>query len=99
MAYPVGGFDQHEGLGPLAGRHSPGRRESRARPYDRTDRGRGRVGTKDRRAVEQADRLGTPPQRWQAQAALARALYTTGDDNGAELAFAASTTVVQDVAA
>jgi len=52
-----------------------------------------------RLAVEQADRLGTPPQRWQAQAALARALYTTGDDNGAERAFAAATTVIQDVAA
>jgi class 3 adenylate cyclase/tetratricopeptide (TPR) repeat protein len=52
-----------------------------------------------RLAVEQADRLGSPPQRWQAQAALARALYTTGDDNGAERAFAASTTVIQDVAA
>ena len=52
-----------------------------------------------RLAVDQADRLGSPPQRWQAQAALARALYTTGDDNGAERAFAVATTVIQDVAA
>src|SRR5256886_2089480 len=51
-----------------------------------------------RLAVEQADRLGSPPQRWQAQASLARALYATGDDNGTERAFAAASTVVQDVA-
>ena len=52
-----------------------------------------------RLAVEQADRLGSPPQRWQAQASLARALYATGDDNGAERAFAAASTVIQNVAA
>jgi len=52
-----------------------------------------------RLAVQQADRLGSPPQRWQAEAALARALYASGDDNGAEQAFAAATTVIQDVAA
>jgi len=45
-----------------------------------------------RLAVDQADRLGSPPQRWQAQASLARALYTTGDDNGTERAFAAAST-------
>ncbi len=52
-----------------------------------------------RHAVDQADRLSSPPQRWQAQASLARVLYTTGDDNGAERAFAAASTVIQDVAA
>ena len=52
-----------------------------------------------RLAVEQSDRLGSPSVRWQAQAALGRALYATGDDNGAERAFAAATTVIQGVAA
>jgi class 3 adenylate cyclase/tetratricopeptide (TPR) repeat protein len=50
-------------------------------------------------AVELADRLGAPPLRWQAQAALARALYATGDDRGAERAFAAASRVIQDIAA
>jgi len=50
-------------------------------------------------AVAQADRLGAPPLRWQAQAALARSYYATGDDNSAERAFAAASTVIQDVAA
>jgi len=50
-------------------------------------------------AVEQADRLGAPPLRWQAQAALARALFATGDDKGAEQAFVAASTVIHDVAA
>ncbi len=52
-----------------------------------------------RLAVEQADRLGSPPLRWQAQAGLAQALYATGDDNGAARCFAAASTVIQDVAA
>ena len=49
-------------------------------------------------AAEQADRLGAPLLRWQAQAALARALYATGDDNGTEQAFAAGATVIRDIA-
>ncbi len=52
-----------------------------------------------RLAVEQAEQLGAPPLRWQAQAALARGLYATGDDYGAERAFAAASTVIRDVAA
>ncbi len=50
-------------------------------------------------AVQQADRLGAPPLRWQAQAALARAMYATGDDKGAESASVAASTVILDVAA
>jgi len=50
-------------------------------------------------AVQQADRLGAPPLRWQAQAALARALYATGDDKGAEQAFVVASKVIHDVAA
>ena len=34
-------------------------------------------------AVEGADRLGHPPTRWQSRAALGRALYAVGDDDGA----------------
>jgi len=52
-----------------------------------------------RLAVEQADRLGPPPLRWQAQATLAQALYAIGDDNGTARCFAAASTVIQEVAA
>ena len=52
-----------------------------------------------RLAVEQADRLGSPPQRWQSRAGLARALYRSGDDTGAERAFADAGTVINNVAA
>jgi len=52
-----------------------------------------------RLAVEQADRLGSPPQRWQSRAGLARALYQSGDDTGAERAFADAGTVINNVAA
>jgi tetratricopeptide (TPR) repeat protein len=52
-----------------------------------------------RLAVEQADRLGSPPLRWQAQAALGQALYATGDDNEAAGCFAAASTVIHDIAA
>jgi tetratricopeptide (TPR) repeat protein len=40
-----------------------------------------------RNAVALADELVNPPARWQALAALARTLYTFGEDEGAEAAF------------
>ena len=40
-----------------------------------------------RTAVEGADRLKHPPTRWQAWAALGRALYAIGDDDGAATSF------------
>jgi class 3 adenylate cyclase/tetratricopeptide (TPR) repeat protein len=51
-----------------------------------------------RTAVEQADRLSSPPQRWQTRAALGRALYATGDDNGAEQALAGAAGVIREMA-
>jgi tetratricopeptide (TPR) repeat protein len=52
-----------------------------------------------RRAVEIADRLGSPPARWQSRATLTEALYSTGDDNGAQEAFRDASAIVHDVAA
>ena len=52
-----------------------------------------------RLAVEQSDRLRSPSVRWHAQAALGRALYAMGDDNGAEHAFAAAANVIHAMAA
>jgi tetratricopeptide (TPR) repeat protein len=52
-----------------------------------------------RLAVEHADRLGAPPLRWQAHAALGRALYATGDDRVAEQAFEQASTIIHEVAA
>jgi tetratricopeptide (TPR) repeat protein len=52
-----------------------------------------------RMALEQADRLGEPPKRWRAEAVLGRALYATGDDNGAQEAFAAASAIIREVAA
>jgi tetratricopeptide (TPR) repeat protein len=52
-----------------------------------------------RLAVEQSDRLGSPSVRWPSQAALGRALYATGDDKGAEHAFAEATSVIHGIAA
>ena len=40
-----------------------------------------------RTAVEGADRLRHPPTRWQAWAALGRAFYSIGDDDGAATSF------------
>ena len=50
-------------------------------------------------ASEQADRLGSPLLRWQAQAALGRALYALGDDTGADRAFEASSSIIREIAA
>jgi class 3 adenylate cyclase/tetratricopeptide (TPR) repeat protein len=50
-------------------------------------------------AVADADRLGSPPGRWQARAALGRALHAAGDDEGAERAFRESAEIIRDVAA
>jgi class 3 adenylate cyclase/tetratricopeptide (TPR) repeat protein len=52
-----------------------------------------------RLTLEQADRLGSPPLRWRGRAALGKSLYATGDDNGAEQAFAEASTIIKDVAA
>jgi tetratricopeptide (TPR) repeat protein len=52
-----------------------------------------------RLAVEQADRLGSPSQRWPAQAALGRALYASGDDMGAEQALAQAAGIIRAMAA
>jgi tetratricopeptide (TPR) repeat protein len=52
-----------------------------------------------RLSVEQADRLGSPPQRWQSQAALGRALYASGDDKGAEQALAEAARIIRAMAA
>jgi class 3 adenylate cyclase/tetratricopeptide (TPR) repeat protein len=51
-----------------------------------------------RLAVEQSVRLGSPSVRWQAQAALGRALYATGDDNAAEQAFVEAANVIRAMA-
>jgi tetratricopeptide (TPR) repeat protein len=61
--------------------------------------GRGAEATPELRlAVELSVRLGSPSVRWQAQAALGRALYATGDDNGAEQAFAEAANVIRALA-
>jgi class 3 adenylate cyclase/tetratricopeptide (TPR) repeat protein len=52
-----------------------------------------------RLALEQSDRLGSPPLRWRGSAAMGKALYATGDDAGAERAFSDASTLIQDVAA
>ena len=52
-----------------------------------------------RLAVEKSDRLGTPPLRWQARAALGRALYASGDDMGANDAFGQAASVIEAMAA
>jgi class 3 adenylate cyclase/tetratricopeptide (TPR) repeat protein len=52
-----------------------------------------------RLTLEQADRLGSPPLRWRAHAAMGKALYAAGDDGGAERALSAASTIIRDVAA
>ena len=46
-------------------------------------------------AVEGADRLGHPPTRWQAHAALGRARQSLGDDEGAAAAFEEAATTIR----
>jgi class 3 adenylate cyclase/tetratricopeptide (TPR) repeat protein len=46
-----------------------------------------------------ADRLESPPTRWQARALLGRALYATGDDKRAAVAFGEAATLINDFAA
>jgi tetratricopeptide (TPR) repeat protein len=50
------------------------------------------------RAAAQADALGSPSIRWEVLAALGRAQYAAGDDNAAESAFSAASTVIRDIA-
>jgi class 3 adenylate cyclase/tetratricopeptide (TPR) repeat protein len=52
-----------------------------------------------RTAVAEADGLGSPTGRWQMRAALARALFAVGDDDGAERVFREASQVIRDVAA
>jgi tetratricopeptide (TPR) repeat protein len=51
-----------------------------------------------RAAVEGADALKTPTLRWQHRAAFARALYMTGDDDGAETAYREAAEVISSYA-
>jgi class 3 adenylate cyclase/tetratricopeptide (TPR) repeat protein len=50
-------------------------------------------------AVQLADGLGSPPGRWQGRAALGRALFETGDDNGAAEVFREAAGVIHAMAA
>jgi class 3 adenylate cyclase/tetratricopeptide (TPR) repeat protein len=50
-------------------------------------------------AVDGADRLGTPSGRWDALAALGKALYTRGDDEGAAAAYHQAAEVISAFAA
>jgi class 3 adenylate cyclase/tetratricopeptide (TPR) repeat protein len=52
-----------------------------------------------RAAVSGADGLGNPAGRWRARADLARALYETGDDEGAAGAFRVAAGIIRDAAA
>jgi class 3 adenylate cyclase len=52
-----------------------------------------------RTAVSIADELGSPPGRWQSRAALGRALFTTGDDDGAAVAYREAGDVIRSMAA
>jgi class 3 adenylate cyclase/tetratricopeptide (TPR) repeat protein len=62
--------------------------------------GRGEEGLVElRTAVNVADRLGTPSGRWQSGAALAQALYETGDDDGAASAYDRAAQVIREFAA
>jgi class 3 adenylate cyclase/tetratricopeptide (TPR) repeat protein len=64
------------------------------------DLGRGPDGVAElRAAVAVADELISPPGRWQARAALARALYATGDDEGAEASYRDAAEVIRGFAA
>jgi class 3 adenylate cyclase/tetratricopeptide (TPR) repeat protein len=59
--------------------------------------GRGEEGVSElRAAVEGADALGTPSGQWEALVALARALYETGDDDGAASAYGQAARVIKE---
>ena len=49
-------------------------------------------------AVEQADRLDSPPLRWRSRGALGKSLYATGDDSGAEGAFGEASKIIRELA-
>jgi tetratricopeptide (TPR) repeat protein len=49
-------------------------------------------------AVQDADRLGSPPGRWKTRAALSRALYALGRDDEADRAFREASDVIREVA-
>jgi serine/threonine protein kinase/tetratricopeptide (TPR) repeat protein len=48
-----------------------------------------------RAAVDESDRLGTPAGRWQSRAALAKALYATGDDEGTSVVYRAAAGIIR----
>jgi class 3 adenylate cyclase/tetratricopeptide (TPR) repeat protein len=50
-------------------------------------------------AVGEADRLGTPPGRWQSRAALSKALYAAGRDDEAGSVLTEARGIIDDVAA
>ena len=50
-------------------------------------------------AADGAERLGTPSGRWEAIAALGKALYATGDDDGAAVAYGRAADVIRAFAA
>jgi len=52
-----------------------------------------------RAAVLESDGLGTPTARWQFRAALAKALYLTGDDDGTIIAYREAADVIRAYAA
>jgi Flp pilus assembly protein TadD len=47
-----------------------------------------------RAACAEADKLGSPSESWRIMSALARALYATGDDDGAARAYRRSADVI-----
>jgi hypothetical protein len=49
-----------------------------------------------RAAVRGAEQLGSPTGRWQLQSQLGRALYRTGDDDGAALAYRGAAEVIRE---
>jgi class 3 adenylate cyclase/tetratricopeptide (TPR) repeat protein len=54
--------------------------------------------TELRTAVSIADVLGSSPGRWRSRVELAQALYTTGDDDGAEQAYREAAEVIRTMA-
>jgi tetratricopeptide (TPR) repeat protein len=61
--------------------------------------GRGEEAIREiRTAVSMADELGSPPGRWQSRAALGRALYATGDDDGAASTYREAAEIIRAMA-